>query len=267
VDPRASYREFEGLAHRLADAAGLVQRRYFRTPVAVDVKADSSPVTVADREAEAAMRELIRTAYPDHGILGEEHGRERLDAEFVWVLDPIDGTKSFITGRPLFGTLIALAHAGRPVLGIIDQSILAERWLGPGGGGGVVERPPRPHPRLRSIGRRHHVLHQSPHVRDTRPSGPASPRSSRPSGCRCTAATATPTACWRPASPTSSSRPACAPYDYMALVPVVEGARRPDHRLARRVARLRLAGPSCRGGRPAPPRRGAGQAHVDPPDP
>ena len=133
--PAVGYREFEGLAHRLADAAGLVQRRYFRTPVAVDVKADSSPVTVADREAEAAMRELIRTAYPDHGILGEEHGRERLDAEFVWVLDPIDGTKSFITGRPLFGTLIALAHAGRPVLGIIDQSILAERWLGLAGEG------------------------------------------------------------------------------------------------------------------------------------
>jgi len=132
---RASYREFEGLAHRLADAAGAVQRRYFRTPVAVDTKADASPVTAADREAEAVMRELIGAAYPGHGILGEEHGRERLDAEFVWVLDPIDGTKSFITGRPLFGTLIALAHAGRPVLGVIDQSILAERWVGLAGEG------------------------------------------------------------------------------------------------------------------------------------
>jgi inositol-phosphate phosphatase / L-galactose 1-phosphate phosphatase / histidinol-phosphatase len=132
ADP-SPYREFEALAHRLADRAGEVQRRYFRTPVAVDTKPDDSPVTVADREAEAAMRELIAAAYPGHGILGEEHGRERLDAEFVWVLDPIDGTKSFITGRPLFGTLVALAHRGRPVLGLIDQTILQERWVGVAG--------------------------------------------------------------------------------------------------------------------------------------
>ncbi len=131
----ASYREFEALAHRLADCAGEVQRRYFRTPVSVETKADESPVTIADREAEAAMRELIGAAYPDHGILGEEHGRDRVDAEFVWVLDPIDGTKSFITGRPLFGTLIALAHRGRPVVGMIDQSILRERWVGVAGEG------------------------------------------------------------------------------------------------------------------------------------
>jgi inositol-phosphate phosphatase/L-galactose 1-phosphate phosphatase/histidinol-phosphatase len=126
----AGYREFEALAHRLADRAGEIQRRYFRTSVAVDTKADASPVTIADREAEAAMRDLIAAAYPHHGILGEEHGQDRIDAEFVWVLDPIDGTKSFITGRPLFGTLIALAHRGRPVMGMIDQSILRERWIG-----------------------------------------------------------------------------------------------------------------------------------------
>lgn len=131
----AAYREFEGLAHRLADRAGEIQRRYFRTPVSIDTKDDASPVTIADREAEAVMRELIAACYPKHGILGEEHGRERVDAEFVWVLDPIDGTKSFITGRPLFGTLIALAHRGRPVLGIIDQSILRERWIGVAGAG------------------------------------------------------------------------------------------------------------------------------------
>lgn len=147
----AAYREFEALAHRLADAAGEVQRRYFRTPVAVEQKADESPVTIADREAEAAMRDLIRSFYPAHGILGEEHGRESVDAEFVWVLDPIDGTKSFITGRPLFGTLIALAHRGRPVLGMIDQSILRERWVGIAGEGAVHNGRPirvRPCPRL-----------------------------------------------------------------------------------------------------------------------
>jgi inositol-phosphate phosphatase/L-galactose 1-phosphate phosphatase/histidinol-phosphatase len=123
-------REFVELAHALADAAAVPQRRYFRTPVAVDTKADESPVTIADREAEAAMRELIGRHFPSHGILGEEYGAERTDAEHVWVLDPIDGTKSFITGRPLFGTLIALLREGAPVLGIIDQSIIHERWVG-----------------------------------------------------------------------------------------------------------------------------------------
>lgn len=125
--------EFIALAEKLADAARPVVRKYFRTPVAVDVKADDSPVTVADREVEAAMRVLIREAFPDHGILGEEHGRENVDADYVWVLDPIDGTKAFITGKPSFGTLIALAHRGRPILGIIDQAILDERWLGADG--------------------------------------------------------------------------------------------------------------------------------------
>ena len=121
------------LAHRLADAAGQVIRGYFRTPVAVDDKADASPVTVADRESEAAMRKLINAEQPSHGILGEEWGPENTDAEWVWVLDPVDGTKAFITGKPSFGTLIALLHHGVPVLGIIDQPILGERWLGVAG--------------------------------------------------------------------------------------------------------------------------------------
>jgi inositol-phosphate phosphatase/L-galactose 1-phosphate phosphatase/histidinol-phosphatase len=121
--------EFVALAHRLADAAGEAIRRRFRTRVEVDVKADESPVTLADREAEAVMRELIEAAYPDHGIIGEEFGARAADAEHVWVLDPIDGTRAFITGRPTFGTLIGLARAGRPLLGVIDQPITGERWL------------------------------------------------------------------------------------------------------------------------------------------
>jgi histidinol phosphatase-like enzyme (inositol monophosphatase family) len=125
--------ELVALAHALADAAGEVQRRYFRTPVGVETKADESPVTIADREAEAAMRDLLARRAPGHGILGEEHGSDGLDAELVWVLDPIDGTKSFITGRPLFGTLVALLQGGEPVLGLIDQAILGERWLGRAG--------------------------------------------------------------------------------------------------------------------------------------
>lgn len=118
------------LAERLADASGPVIRQYFRTPVAVDDKADASPVTIADREAERAIRAIIEAERPDDGIYGEEFGTKNLDAEWVWVIDPIDGTKSFITGRPIFGTLIALLHRGRPVLGVIDQPIVNDRWLG-----------------------------------------------------------------------------------------------------------------------------------------
>jgi len=124
---------FLSLAIALADAAGEAIRPYFRRPIAVDDKPDLSPVTAADRAAEAAMRRLIGAQFPDHGIIGEEFGREREGAEFVWVLDPIDGTKSFISGVPLFGTLIALAQRGRPVLGSIDQPILRERWIGAAG--------------------------------------------------------------------------------------------------------------------------------------
>ena len=125
--------EYLAFALRLADAAGAVVRKYYRAALAVESKADASPVTIADREAELALRDMIRAAYPDHGIEGEEFPGERLDAEFVWRLDPIDGTKSFVVGRPLFGTLIALTRDGRPVLGVIDQCILGERWIGVAG--------------------------------------------------------------------------------------------------------------------------------------
>ena len=122
--------DFLALASDLADAAGEAIRPHFRQRIAVNDKPDLSPVTIADRNAEAAMRRLITARFPDHGIIGEEYGAERENAEFVWVLDPIDGTKSFISGVPLFGTLIALAHQGRPILGIIDQPISRERWIG-----------------------------------------------------------------------------------------------------------------------------------------
>ncbi len=135
------------LAGRMADAAGAVIRPHFRTGIAIVDKADESPVTIADRDAETAMRRLIEDTFPDHGILGEEHGAVRTDAEFVWVLDPIDGTKAFISGVPVFGTLIALLQGGRPVLGIIDQPISGERWLGAFGHGTTLNgRPVRARP-------------------------------------------------------------------------------------------------------------------------
>jgi inositol-phosphate phosphatase / L-galactose 1-phosphate phosphatase / histidinol-phosphatase len=124
---------FLALALRLADAAGGEIRPHFRNLAAVEEKPDLTPVTVADRAAEAAMRTLIEAHFPDHGILGEEFGQVRGNAEYVWVLDPIDGTKSFISGVPLFGTLIALTRDRRPILGIIDQPISRERWVGASG--------------------------------------------------------------------------------------------------------------------------------------
>jgi histidinol phosphatase-like enzyme (inositol monophosphatase family) len=117
-------------AQELADISARIVRPLFRSPIAVDTKADLTPVTKADREAEAAMRAWIQRAYPDHGLIGEELGGVQADAELVWVLDPIDGTKSFIAGKPIFGTLIALIRQGRPILGVIDQPILLERWVG-----------------------------------------------------------------------------------------------------------------------------------------
>lgn len=121
------------LAHALADAAGAVIRPYFRARFVQEAKADASPVTQADREAEEAIRALIEEHRPGDGIIGEEYGAARADAERVWVLDPIDGTRAFIGGRPIFGTLIALMIEGHPVLGVIDQPISGERWIGAAG--------------------------------------------------------------------------------------------------------------------------------------
>ena len=117
----------------MAEESGAIARRYFRTPIAVDAKDDQSPVTIADREVEAAIRRLIAAECPGHGIVGEEHGVEHADAEYVWVIDPIDGTRAFIAGMPLFGILIALLRNGTPILGVIDQPISRERWIGVAG--------------------------------------------------------------------------------------------------------------------------------------
>ncbi|MDF1748593.1 MAG: histidinol-phosphatase [Alphaproteobacteria bacterium] len=125
--------EWIALAHRLADIARPIAKQFFRTPLDIISKADDSPVTIADRSIEAAMRAEIEKTFPDHGILGEEYGSVRLDGPAVWVLDPIDGTKAFISGMPLFGTLIACCVGGIPVLGIIDQPIQEERWVGANG--------------------------------------------------------------------------------------------------------------------------------------
>ena len=120
-------------AEAAADVAGAVVRPFFRAGLGADQKADRSPVTIADRTAEQAMRAVLTERFPEHGVLGEEFGLDRPDARLRWVLDPIDGTRAFITGRPTFGTLIALLDGDRPILGVIDQPVTRERWVGAAG--------------------------------------------------------------------------------------------------------------------------------------
>jgi len=105
-------------------------KRYYRQRIIVESKADASPVTEADRTVESQIRQIISQRHPDHGIIGEEHGSNQSLADYKWVIDPIDGTKSFISGMPTFGTLVGITHHERPNLGVIDMPILDERWIG-----------------------------------------------------------------------------------------------------------------------------------------
>ena len=121
-------------AEAAADVAGAVVRPFFRSAsLAAELKGDASPVTIADRSAEQAMRAVLHERFPEHGILGEEFGLERPHSAWRWVLDPIDGTRAFITGRAQFGILVGLLHDGVPVLGVIDQPVTHERWVGVAG--------------------------------------------------------------------------------------------------------------------------------------
>lgn len=129
--------DFSAFIEKLASASGDTILPFFRTSLGIENKnrgRNFDPVTEADRAAEAAMRKLISTQFPKHGIIGEEFGEEKPDAEYVWVLDPIDGTKSFIAGYPVWGTLIALMHHGSPAYGMMHQPFTRERFSGDGGG-------------------------------------------------------------------------------------------------------------------------------------
>ncbi|MEX0591150.1 MAG: histidinol-phosphatase [Xanthobacteraceae bacterium] len=127
--------DFAGFVDQLASVAGEAIRPFFRTALGVENKGRAGnfdPVTEADRAAETAMRTLIRKTFPAHGIVGEEFGDERADARYVWVLDPIDGTKSFISGMPAWGTLIGLLKDGAPVFGMMHQPFIGEYFSGDG---------------------------------------------------------------------------------------------------------------------------------------
>jgi len=121
------------LAVAIADEARAFVRPRFRRKVEIADKADGTPVTEVDRALEALLRGRIRSAFPEHGIVGEEAGVQRGDADWVWVIDPIDGTQSFILGKPTFATLIGLMHRGTPVLGVVEHPALGDRWIGVAG--------------------------------------------------------------------------------------------------------------------------------------
>lgn len=123
----------KSFACTLADVAATVTLSYFKMPIDIDDKDDGTgfdPVTKADQEAEKAIREVIESQYPEHAICGEEFGRKETDSPFEWFLDPVDGTRAFISGLPVWGTLISLAYEGEPIIGVIDQPYIRERYLG-----------------------------------------------------------------------------------------------------------------------------------------
>jgi myo-inositol-1(or 4)-monophosphatase len=122
--------EWLAAAHAALDQAGAAIKPYFRAGVLAEQKLDESPVTIADRTAEQIIRAALQQTFPYHGLLGEEFAAENVDARYVWAIDPIDGTRAFITGRPSFCTLLALLEDGEPILGLIDQPITGERWVG-----------------------------------------------------------------------------------------------------------------------------------------
>lgn len=122
--------EYSNFCEKMTDVSGKIIRKYFRSNISIETKADSSPVTIADKSTEEKLREMIMNEYPDHGILGEEFGQHNEGAEYQWLLDPIDGTKSFVCGTITFGTLIALLKKGKPVLGVFHQPILKEFLIG-----------------------------------------------------------------------------------------------------------------------------------------
>ena len=125
-----SYQEYLNFANKLADAASVTSMQYFRTSLDIDNKSDQSPVTIADKNTELKIRSMIEKKYPDHGILGEEFDSINSNAEFIWVIDPIDGTRSYIAGHKDFGNLISLTHYKKPIIGIINCPAHKERWVG-----------------------------------------------------------------------------------------------------------------------------------------
>ena len=199
-------------AHALADRAGAVILPHFRSGLAIDHKGGAlfDPVTAADIAAETAIREAIADTHPAHGIVGEEFGASRPEADYCWIIDPIDGTRAFIVGQPLWGTLIGLLRNGTPLLGLMNQPFTGERFWS---GETAKLLPPRerrgadhPHPCLRKFWRGAAPRLEPRSVRDRGGTGELRTHLRAPFACDASAATATIIACSRSARSTSWSR-------------------------------------------------------------
>ncbi|OUS08917.1 inositol monophosphatase [Rhodobacterales bacterium 52_120_T64] len=142
MNVQAAHQQISELALKTVNEASVTAMSYFRQLLEVATKGDESPVTVADKNVEAQIRKSLLDAYPDFGILGEEFGSENLDAQTYWVVDPIDGTRSFISGMPLFGMLLGLIEQGKPVLGIVGMPALDEIYVGQAGVGASMNGAP-----------------------------------------------------------------------------------------------------------------------------
>lgn len=201
---------------------------YFRSPLDVELKADQSPVTVADRQIEAAIREKIASAYPDHGIFGEEHGQDKTDSPNLWVIDPIDGTKSFISGMPTFGALVAHLVDGEPLIGVISAPATGEYWLGVRGQPSLFSRSNATSPTLcktrdcQSLAEAR-LYTTTPDVFDA-PGLAAFERLSALAGMRRFGGDCYSYGLLASGHVDCILEMSLQPYDYMALVPVIEGA-------------------------------------------
>jgi len=137
----AQLQEFSAFISELCSISGAIIRSHYLSGIEVESKSDHSPVTAADRDTELALRTAIMTRYPQHGIIGEEHGAYREDADYCWVLDPIDGTKAFVSNCYIFGTLISLMHQGRPIIGALHSPLMEHLLIGTSNGATLNGKP------------------------------------------------------------------------------------------------------------------------------
>lgn len=219
---QASLSELSAFALAVAQDVTPLALSYFRSPLEVELKADQSPVTVADRQIEAAIRVKVEAAYPEHGIFGEEHGQAKTDSANLWVIDPIDGTKSFISGMPTFGALLAHLVDGKPVVGVISAPATGEYWLGVQGQPSLFGQTPCKTRDCRSLADAR-LYTTSPDVFDA--AGLAAfERVSAKAGMRRFGGDCYSYGLLASGHIDAVMEMSLQPYDFMALVPIIEGA-------------------------------------------
>ena len=210
------------VAQLAAKEASEVCLSYFRTSVSIDYKGDESPVTIADRETEQKLRDVISSHFPHHGVFGEEHGLHGLEQDYLWVLDPIDGTKSFITGHPMFGMLISVLHHKTPLLGMVHMPALTETFVGVAGSPSLLNGQPIQVSECQDLGQAHCLIGEADKLLSSRPDiYEKLERNSRLARFNYDCYSYGQLACGHVDLVLESG---LHPYDFCALIPVIEGA-------------------------------------------